>query len=98
VEGRPGQLLRRGQDRAARPGPGRQAGLDERPPPGRSVHPGDADVAGYIADHDVPVNPLRAQGYPSIGCQPCTQPVHPGADPRSGRWAGMDKTECGIHL
>jgi phosphoadenosine phosphosulfate reductase len=58
----------------------------------------DADVAGYIADHDVPVNPLRAQGYPSIGCQPCTQPVHPGADPRSGRWAGMDKTECGIHL
>ena len=58
----------------------------------------DADVAGYVADHDVPVNPLLAQGYPSIGCRPCTQPVVPGADPRSGRWAGMDKTECGLHL
>jgi phosphoadenosine phosphosulfate reductase len=58
----------------------------------------DGDVDGYIADHDVPVNPLRAQGYPSIGCQPCTQPVTEGADPRSGRWAGTDKTECGIHI
>ena len=58
----------------------------------------DADVAGYIADHDIPFNPLLARGYPSIGCQPCTQPVADGADPRSGRWAGLDKTECGIHL
>jgi phosphoadenosine phosphosulfate reductase len=58
----------------------------------------DMDVAGYIADHDIPVNPLLGQGYPSIGCQPCTQPVAVGADPRSGRWAGMDKTECGLHL
>jgi phosphoadenosine phosphosulfate reductase len=58
----------------------------------------DADVAGYVADHDVPVNPLLAQGYPSIGCRPCTQPVPQGADPRSGRWAGSDKTECGLHL
>ena len=58
----------------------------------------DADVAGYIADHDIPVNPLVHQGYPSIGCQPCTQPVASGEDPRSGRWAGLDKTECGIHL
>jgi phosphoadenosine phosphosulfate reductase len=58
----------------------------------------DEDVAGYVADHDVPVNPLLAQGYPSIGCRPCTQPVTPGADPRSGRWAGSDKTECGLHL
>jgi phosphoadenosine phosphosulfate reductase len=58
----------------------------------------DQDVAGYIADHDIPVNPLLTQGYPSIGCQPCTQPVADGGDPRSGRWAGMDKTECGIHL
>ena len=58
----------------------------------------DADVAGYVADHDVPVNPLLAQGYLSIGCRPCTQPVAPGADPRSGRWAGSDKTECGLHL
>lgn len=58
----------------------------------------DQDVAGYIADHGVPQNPLVSQGYLSIGCQPCTQPVEPGADPRSGRWAGQDRTECGIHL
>jgi phosphoadenosine phosphosulfate reductase len=58
----------------------------------------DADVAGYIADHDVPTNPLLDQGYPSIGCWPCTQPVAQGEDPRSGRWAGQDKTECGLHL
>ena len=58
----------------------------------------DLDVEGYIADHDVPVNPLLAQGYPSIGCAPCTQPVADGADPRSGRWAGLNKTECGLHL
>jgi phosphoadenosine phosphosulfate reductase len=55
------------------------------------------DVEGYIADHDVPVNPLKFQGYLSIGCQPCTQlPTDPD-DPRSGRWAGQGKTECGIH-
>ena len=58
----------------------------------------DLDVQGYIQDHDVPVNPLVDRGYPSIGCQPCTHPVEPGADPRSGRWAGKDKTECGLHL
>ncbi len=57
----------------------------------------DVDVAGYIADHDVPVNPLTAQGYPSIGCMPCTTPVAPGEDPRAGRWRGLDKTECGLH-
>ena len=57
----------------------------------------DDDVAGYIAEHDVPVNPLVFQGYPSVGCQPCTFPVAAGADPRSGRWAGSDRTECGIH-
>lgn len=57
----------------------------------------DQDVDGYIADHDVPVNPLLAQGYLSIGCMPCTRPVAPGDDPRSGRWAGRDKTECGLH-
>jgi phosphoadenosine phosphosulfate reductase len=55
------------------------------------------DVAGYIRDHDVPYNPLLDQGYPSIGCAPCTKPVAPGEDPRSGRWAGHDRTECGIH-
>jgi phosphoadenosine phosphosulfate reductase len=58
----------------------------------------DLDVEGYIADHDVPVNPLVHQGYLSIGCQPCTHPVEEGADPRSGRWNGSDKTECGLHL
>lgn len=56
------------------------------------------EVDAYIAAHDVPVNPLVAQGYPSIGCQPCTQKVAPGEDPRSGRWAGRGKTECGLHL
>ena len=56
-----------------------------------------ADVDDYIARHDVPVNPLTLNGYPSIGCMPCTQPVAPGEDPRSGRWAGRDKTECGLH-
>src|SRR3954466_1947354 len=58
----------------------------------------DVDVQGYIADHDVPVNPLVNQGYLSIGCQPCTHPVAEGEDPRSGRWVGSDKTECGLHL
>ncbi len=58
----------------------------------------DLDVAGYVKDHGVPVNPLVDQGYPSIGCWPCTKAVEPGADPRSGRWAGQDKTECGMHV
>jgi phosphoadenosine phosphosulfate reductase len=58
----------------------------------------DLDVQGYVADHDIPVNPLLGQGYTSIGCQPCTQlPSDPG-DPRSGRWAGRGKTECGLHV
>jgi phosphoadenosine phosphosulfate reductase len=58
----------------------------------------DEDVAGYIADNDIPVNPLLHQGYPSVGCQPCTFPVAQGADPRSGRWAGSERTECGLHI
>jgi len=58
----------------------------------------DQDVAGYIADNDIPVNPLLDQGYPSVGCQPCTHPVAEGADPRSGRWAGSERTECGLHV
>ena len=58
----------------------------------------DLDVQGYIEDHDIPLNPLLTQGYTSIGCQPCTQlPSDPG-DPRSGRWAGRQKTECGLHV
>ena len=57
----------------------------------------DEDVASYIETHDVPVNPLLLQGYTSVGCQPCTTlPTDPD-DPRSGRWGGKDKTECGIH-
>ena len=55
-----------------------------------------------ILDHaekrNVPINPLLASGYPSIGCEPCTRRVAPGEDPRAGRWAGLTKTECGIHL
>jgi phosphoadenosine phosphosulfate reductase len=57
----------------------------------------DLDVQGYIDDHDVPVNPLLMKGYPSIGCWPCTRPVKAGDDPRSGRWVGQAKTECGLH-
>lgn len=57
----------------------------------------DDDVQRYADDHDVVRNPLIAQGYPSIGCAPCTRKVAPGEDPRSGRWAGTSKTECGIH-
>ncbi len=56
------------------------------------------DVERYIAAHRVLVNPLAHDGYPSIGCRPCTRRVAPGEDPRSGRWAGTGKTECGIHL
>jgi len=56
-----------------------------------------ADVDAYIAEHGVLVNPLVYDGYPSIGCRTCTAKVAPGADPRSGRWAGTAKTECGIH-
>ena len=55
------------------------------------------DVDAYIDEHDVPVNPLVELGYASIGCAPCTSPVAPGEDPRAGRWAGLSKTECGIH-
>jgi len=58
----------------------------------------DDDVALYIELHDVPVNPLVARGYPSVGCWPCTQAVAEGDDKRAGRWAGSAKTECGLHL
>lgn len=54
-------------------------------------------VWAYIRHHDVPYNPLHDQNYPSIGCQYCTKPIHPGEDRRSGRWAGFEKTECGLH-
>ncbi|MCO6049469.1 phosphoadenylyl-sulfate reductase [Mesorhizobium sp. RP14(2022)] len=57
-----------------------------------------ADLADYMRKHDLRTNPLVPYGYLSIGCFPCTQPVQPGDDARSGRWAGQAKTECGIHL
>lgn len=56
------------------------------------------DVAAYFRDHALPDHPLKAQGYLSIGCAPCTRAVRPGEDPRAGRWADSDKTECGIHF
>ncbi len=58
----------------------------------------DEDVAEYIERHDIIVNPLTFQGYPSIGCMPCTSKVTDGEDARAGRWRGQDKTECGLHL
>lgn len=57
----------------------------------------DADVAAYIERYDIPVNPLLSQGYGSVGCWPCTRKVKSGEDPRAGRWAMFDKTECGLH-
>ena len=56
-----------------------------------------ADVERYVEENNVLVNPLQYDGYPSIGCWPCTRRVAPGEDLRSGRWAGTAKTECGIH-
>jgi phosphoadenosine phosphosulfate reductase len=58
----------------------------------------DLDNDGYISDHNVPVNPLVSQGFPSVGCWPCTRAIAEGEDPRAGRWAGTPKTECGLHL
>ncbi|WP_236683065.1 phosphoadenylyl-sulfate reductase [Demequina globuliformis] len=57
----------------------------------------DDTVENYQVAHDLPRNPLVAQGYPSIGCEPCTRKVAPGEDPRAGRWSGQNKTECGLH-
>ena len=57
----------------------------------------DDDVWAYVRERDLPVNELHARGYASIGCTHCTRPVMPGEDPRAGRWAGQDKTECGLH-
>ena len=57
-----------------------------------------AALDAYFAEHQLPRHPLEAEGYPSIGCAPCTSKVQPGEDPRSGRWRGWDKVECGIHV
>ena len=55
------------------------------------------DVWAHLLKHNVPYNPLHDNGYPSIGCEPCTSQVQPGEDPRAGRWRGMTQTECGLH-
>lgn len=56
------------------------------------------DLERYVREHDVPLNPLLSQGYPSIGCAPCTRRTSAGEDARAGRWEGFEKTECGIHI
>ncbi len=56
------------------------------------------EVWAFVMEHDVPYNPLHDQGYPSIGCWPCTQAVGAGGDERAGRWAGSVKKECGLHV
>lgn len=56
-----------------------------------------ADIDVYFVEHDLPPHPLVEQGFPSIGCFTCTKPVAAGEDARSGRWAGTEKVECGIH-
>ncbi len=55
------------------------------------------DVWGHLYAHDVPFNPLHEQGYPSIGCKPCTSAIVPGENLRAGRWRGAAKKECGLH-
>lgn len=55
-------------------------------------------IGEYIAQHNLPRHPLVAQGFPSIGCQPCTTPTDSGEAPRAGRWRGLGKDECGIHF
>ena len=55
------------------------------------------DVWAHLREHEVPTNPLHEQGYPSIGCWPCTSPTRAGEDARAGRWRGHVKTECGLH-
>ena len=62
------------------------------------AHWGREDLEDYMINNRLPRHPLVAQGYPSIGCAPCTSKVAPGEDPRSGRWRGQEKTECGIHF
>ena len=58
----------------------------------------EGDVQQYQVDHRLPIHPLVPRGYLSIGCAPTTRPVAPGEDPRAGRWAGSNKTECGLHV
>jgi phosphoadenylyl-sulfate reductase (thioredoxin) len=74
--------------------PDRRFGLVKVNPLAAWTH---AQVWEYVRSHDVPVSPLHARGYPSIGCVPCTSPVIPGEDARAGRWRGREKKECGLH-
>lgn len=57
-----------------------------------------SDIENYITVHNLPHHPLREKGYRSIGCSPCAVPVGPNGNERDGRWSGMSKTECGIHI
>ena len=84
---------------------GQRAALDffEPEPPARLrvnplAHWRPEDVQDYMAENNLPRHPLVSQGYPSIGCAPCTSKVAPGEDPRAGRWRGSEKSECGIHF
>jgi phosphoadenosine phosphosulfate reductase len=56
------------------------------------------DVWAFVVKHGVPYNPLHDQGYPSVGCWPCTRPIGEGEDERAGRWSGTGKKECGLHI
>src|SRR5690606_14514040 len=62
------------------------------------IHWREEEIWDYIHAHQLPYNELHDRNYPSIGCWPCTRPVQPGEDPRSGRWQGWDKVECGLHV
>jgi phosphoadenosine phosphosulfate reductase len=75
-----------------------ETGPDGRVTVNPLAHWDDARIEAYFEEHDLPRHPLETQGYTSIGCATCTTRPRPGEDKRSGRWAGLDKTECGIHL
>lgn len=62
------------------------------------LHWSDDDLIRFTLENDITVNPLMFDGYPSIGCEPCTRRVDPSEDPRAGRWAGSGKLECGLHI
>ena len=101
LAGKAGVDERAAPRRGPQPGDHPDRGLRRRPRPreGQPASPrGPTSTSpGYIRDHDLPVHPLADRGYASIGCWPCTRPVADGDDPRAGRWAGTDKTECGLH-
>ncbi|MEX1019983.1 MAG: phosphoadenylyl-sulfate reductase [Litorilinea sp.] len=62
------------------------------------IHWTEGDIWDYVQQHNLPYNRLHDQNYPSVGCWPCTRAVQPGEELRAGRWSGLDKTECGLHL